>query len=181
VSIAVHAGELVVVQGGVASGAASLVAAIVGSRRLGAGERHASRGLQIRRGQIDEASLRSLQAAWTHGGAKPALREQETNVLYVLRVRRTIDTTDVPPAARDAAWRGWGAQLRQRGGSVLVHVATALSHSPSFSAPSRSRRVSEARPTTLDVSDEASAVRVLTLVAGRIVTSGPATRPSWLP
>jgi hypothetical protein len=187
VSLTVHAGDLVVVQGGVASGAASLIAAIVGARRTARGARHTMGGLQIRRGRIDHTALRALQAAWPRPRQDERPDPTRTPVLYVLRVRPATSPSTRPAAdGTDAgtafahAWRTWCAALRKRGGSVLVHVATASDVRSRRTDAPRPQFVSEA-PSLTDSSwredeREPRAVRVLTFDAGRIVSADPARR-----
>ncbi len=188
VSLTIQAGELVVIAGGVASGAASLVSAVAGLRAIRHGQRRVARGVQIRRGVIGSDACRALVQAWadeqaidyrtTIGAGVGANGSTPTRLLYVLRVR-----AEQSSSAPVDAWRSWCAALRTRGGSVLLHGAAA-SHYQSLSSVAPHRHtVREPLPSGLTSHQRrpANTIRLVSLDAGRIVTADPARRPTSSP
>lgn len=127
VSLAVHAGELVILRGGVASGASTLLSALAGTRAgLPAahrvGHRIAARGVQIRRAAISIDAFRALHAVWT--ASLPI--ERTSRVIYCFRVRVERQRPE-----DDEPWRAWARALRAGGGSVIAH----LSHDDQLTYP----------------------------------------------
>ena len=129
VSLSIHDNELVVVSGTVASGARSLIAvAAAGQTRVGdfRGTRTIGARVQVRRASIDESAWQALRRAWVRHPVRAEVgthhrSRQRARVLYVLRVK---------PAERHSRhvqvdWSSWIQALRQCGGSVLAHAATA--------------------------------------------------------
>lgn len=194
VSLTVRAGELVVLRGGVACGAASLVAHLTGMRVLRSGVRIAARGVRIRRGCISEEALDALVAGWStapvaaDGASTPAPR-----VVHVFRVRPSSSLSATRPSVvvRDGReqWRAWAATLRAREGSVIAHVPITPRFPPRASPGRYDRPPKTQKPpvvheaTTGDHDgydaywDSSGGVRVMTLAAGRIVSVDPVTRP----
>lgn len=173
VSLALRSGELVVIRGGVASGATSLLGALTGARAVDRrsidGTRVVARGVQIRRGRISVDALRVLIAAWS--SPLPAglrVEYSATPVVYVFRVRAT--STPIPLSGA-TMWREWAVRMRSRGGSVLAHVPiSAHMHATRDMAAEQSpSAVHEATSETGIYASDAGNVRLLTLSAGRIV------------
>ncbi len=151
VSLTVHAGELIVLRGGIASGAASLLNALAGISRPRTGERVPARGLRVRRGCISPAAFAAIAAAWDGSDASldtqvgtTVSRPLGTRVglaqtarlplVYVFRVRPRADhlrTSSRRDVADPRAWRAWADALRAGGGSVLAHLPPACEpHEP---------------------------------------------------
>ncbi len=134
VTLAVHAGELVVLRGGVASGAPSLLAALAGVRRARSGFRRLARGVQVRRACISDAAFAAIAAAWARPGEA---RDHELDfparprVVYIFRVRSPErgpragpygHTSNSGTAVDPSVWGVWAESLRSRGGSIVAHV-----------------------------------------------------------
>ena len=180
VSLDVRAGELVVLRGGVACGAASLVAHLTGTRSLRSGVRIAARGVQVRRGSISEPALDALMSGWSSPDKPIQSSLRRTPVVHVFRVR-SFAAPSSEPAKLDRAqyeqWRAWAMALRAEGGSVVVHVPVA----PAAPSPPPVRRYGvHPKPAKPPVVNEPTAqntdtlgqgIRVLTLAAGRIVSA----------
>jgi energy-coupling factor transporter ATP-binding protein EcfA2 len=209
VTLEVHAGELVVLRGGVASGAPSLLAALAGVRRARRGHRRLARGVQVRRAGISDAAFAAIAAAWAqpreargHELAFPA----RPRVVYIFRVRSPErgpppgprgHTLNAGTVADTSVWGAWAEALRARGGSIVAHIADDRGHAARPTYP----RVEPVTKRTSPAVHEATAgdhrayqtpgkasrastrvhgrVRTITLAAGRIVSAGPATHPTW--
>ena len=160
VSLTIHAGELLLVHGGIASGARSLVRTIAGGVHARGHSGSTVCGAHIRRGRITRLAATALCRAWrlsaapereteiTHeqqGGRPdtpddPARSTMRPPVLYVLRIVDTPhDSHASAPSAYHAfaKWSEWVVALRKRGGSVLLHTTTAIDFlGPDMLAPS---------------------------------------------
>ncbi len=195
VSLAVHAGELVVLRGGVASGAASLLAALAGARRhQQRGTRVEAHGVQVRRGRISRSAFDAIGSAWSQPRVPDSrIGAPRIPVVYVFRVRSEPDARRYPSRpdtrtlADPAVWRAWAASLRATGGSVVAYwplsarevVDRVYEHHDAM-AGTRTPAVHEAAAGARgEHRGSAGGVRLLTLAAGRIVSADPATRPSW--
>ena len=108
VSLAVRGGELVVLRGGVACGAASLIAHLTGIRAIRSGARIVARGVQVRRGCISERALAALMSGWS------AIPEKPVHV----PVRRALEPPAQPDAIHDAAMH---AKARDATRTVVHH------------------------------------------------------------
>ena len=181
VSLVVRSGELVVLRGAVACGAASLIALLTGTRTVRSGVRIVARGVQIRRGCIGPDALNALMSGWSATPVRPLHAfVRRTPVVHVFHVRSSAGSSRRPPAMVDAdqdQWRAWAMSLRAQGGSVIVHVPITGTPSPRppirrYGMHPRSGRapvVQEATTTSDARGDSTGGVRVLTLAAGRIV------------
>ncbi|MBL0170731.1 MAG: hypothetical protein IPP90_08370 [Gemmatimonadaceae bacterium] len=182
VSLDVRAGELVVLQGGVASGAVSLLETLAGTRRRLSGLRVAAHGVQIRRGSISHEAFRAITNAWSPSvGITAPIDIAPAPVVYVFRVRpRTSMVSPSPKLWRTrtgdpSTWRAWVESLRARGGSVLVYVSPsghARGHPPHSGARLPDPHVDAVHEGVAALHGygvESGMVRVLTLAAGRIV------------
>ncbi len=182
VSLTVHAGEFVIVRGGVASGATSLLAALAGRRTLQSGSRIVAPSVQIRRGAIGSDAMEAMRRAWREPAPREALITSRTPVLYLFRVRGHASLAPRNSAVQADRWTAWARSLRVTGGSVLVHTPVALphsadtraidlpgKHSPAVFENTAGERQLHSRP----------AVREFTIAAGRMVSADPATRPMW--
>ena len=181
VSLAVRGGELVVLRGGVACGAASLIAHLTGIRAIRSGARIVARGVQVRRGCISELALDALMSGWSAKPEKPVhVPVRRVPVVHVFRVRpfrESPERTDQRIRKQQEQWRAWAMALRAEGGSVVVHAP--LPTTTQKPAPVRrygmhptSRKspvVSEASAAGNETPGEG--IRVLTLAAGRIVSA----------
>lgn len=185
VSLTVHAGELVVVRGGVASGAASLIAALSGMRppipalRLG-GDRVTASGVQIRRAVISSCALTALRESWS-GSVPPSSAPSLRPVVYVFRVRESPHRWET-----DAHWRAWAVTFRASGGSILAHVPTdRWRKSPPAITTPRTPAVFESSAFDSAVTNPGAhaSVREVMLDAGRIVREdrAPAGRIAYIP
>lgn len=186
VSLSVHAGELVVLQGGVASGAASLFDALCGVGRRRTGQRRVKVGVQVRRASIPHAAYLSIANAWHSSAVERVTTGERTPVVYVFRVRDGRAKVASIESARDSrlmreAWVAWTLALRARGGSVVVQLPTgapvgALSRASAaqYRAPRRNvhHHTGAVRESPhADAVRRASAtdVRTVTLAGGRII------------
>ena len=168
VSLSVRAGEMIIVRGGVASGASTLIDTLSGRRTCDQGERAVSARVQVRRAGIGALAFNAMYAAWTdaHGAMSPA-PGASGRVVYVLRVK---SATARPRAATDTiAWRTWASALRANGHSVIAQL---VDPSPAM-APYRTGKHEHREPDRPAVRENlvsGNSVRVLTLAAGRIVS-----------
>lgn len=211
VTLAVHAGELVVLRGGVASGAPSLLNALAGVRRARRGHRRLARGVQIRRACISDAAFAAIAAVWAQ--PVPARGNDvefpvRPRVVYIFRVRSPARGRQAGPGGHvfnvgtvtdTSVWGVWAESLRARGGSIVAHVTNDAAHaarpryphaapdtkrtSPAVhEATAGDRRSYQTRrdaSTVLPRRHPTGRVRTITLAAGRIVSAGPATHPTW--
>lgn len=180
VSLAVRAGELVVLRGGVACGAASLIAHLTGTRAIRSGARIVARGVQVRRGCISARALDALMAGWSAIPAQPIhATVRRVPVVHVFRVRPFAESPAQPGSqihAQREQWRAWAMTLRAQGGSIVVHAPLPAAPKPAplrryglHPLPRNRPVVSEAAAEGTDTPGEG--VRVLTLAAGRIVSA----------
>ncbi len=179
VSAMVSAGELVILRGGVASGAPSLAAFMAGYRHGMHGTREIASGVRVRRGSISYSAFCALRTAWETAIPRDkcvttddleTAQKYATPVVYVFRVREDLALRPSPRSSVRAdggydAWREWAQVVRVHGGSVVVQCATRQRkhrEQPSSAVherpPHDRQRTSSAR------------VRVLTLAEGRVVT-----------
>lgn len=176
VSISVHAGELVILRGGVAGGAEALLSALSGTRAAIpaahlAGERLAAPGVQIRKAAISINAFRALHAVWTAPG-QPVVHS--SRVIYCFRVRPERERPE-----DDEPWRIWARTLRAAGGSIVAQLSRDDHTSYPRNAASRTASVFE---NAVDaVSPERATIgpgRVhdLTLAGGRIVRTSRGAR-----
>jgi len=133
VSLSIHAGELILVHGNVASGAGSLCSALAAPRRGVAGERIVARGVAVRRATITPAAREAIVAGWT---SEPPIGTSAVRVVYLLRVRTpyleqhrggrspSVPCSPLTDAAR-VAWRDWSLALRGSGSAVVLFDAGA--------------------------------------------------------
>ena len=157
VSVCVCAGELVILRGGVASGAPSLAAFMAGRRHGIRGEREIVSGLRVRRGSITTTAFHALRTAWdseiVSRAAVPTASPHNAHsmrapVVYVFRVRADVGSSQraqlstgahpstgtlSPTRAADTydaynAWREWAHTVRAQGGSVVVQCAAQSAH-----------------------------------------------------
>lgn len=189
VSLTVHSGELIVLRGGVASGAASLLNALAGVSRHQSGVRLPASGLRVRRACISARAFAAIDAAWREVLPAPVLAAEphpSAPLVYVFRVRSpraAQETRGRDGLADPAAWRAWAHALRAGGGSVVAHVTnhfTVTPHPPARyeSDGVRSTAVHEPFSGTRALRIERTGgVRTITLAAGRIVSADPAIRP----
>lgn len=146
VSLTVRSGELVLLHGGVASGAASLMTLLNGNRTPRRGTRRVATGVQLRHGRISGNAAAGIVHGWLKGGtdAKPPANGR---VVYMLRVRtdRNAATILSPELADRTAhsadafhvWAAWATALKAQGCSVVLQVGD----HPMVSFASRSARV----------------------------------------
>jgi energy-coupling factor transporter ATP-binding protein EcfA2 len=211
VTLAVHAGELVVLRGGVASGAPSLLAALAGVRRARSGHRRLARGVQIRRACISDAAFAAIAAVWAQPVAERgnALAfSARPRVVYIFRVRSPERGHQIAAPGHisrggtvvDASvWGVWAESLRAGGGSIVAHVTNDRAHATWQRYPHADRVPKRTSPAVHEATagdrrsyqtrGEASnvlprhhptgRVRMITLAAGRIVSAGPVTHPTW--
>ncbi|MCC6242275.1 MAG: hypothetical protein IT353_05515, partial [Gemmatimonadaceae bacterium] len=139
VSVAIHEGELVVLQGGVASGATTLFGVMCGERMLAAGVRSVAPDVRIQRATISAQAFAAIQGAWSvprvpmtrrddaapprgevvralHGAPRP---------LVLLRVRSQPHsrTHYAAPIMMHSTWQAWAQVVRARGGAIVACVA----------------------------------------------------------
>jgi hypothetical protein len=157
VSVAVRARELLVLRGGVASGARALARVLAGVRTPRAGVRHLAPRVQMRYGCIDQADWLQLRDAWSARGiaepgpARDAVRHAP--VVYVLRVRgvsardaRTANVRTARAARTPVDWVTWCASVRARGGAVVVQLPWTVDVEDSERAKDVSERSAPTQP-----------------------------------
>ena len=173
VSLSVCSGELVLLHGGVASGAVSLLAALAGHRMPPRGSRTMAHGVQVRRASISTAAAQGIVSGWTRATQPdhiPTLRRQkqaqtlaqpqpqvptQPQVVYVLRVRAPKrlalpQSPDSPPAVphdERRVWAAWANDLKRRGASVVVQFSESIENTAT-QAPDNTR-APYTRPTPL--------------------------------
>ena len=178
VSLALRMGELVVLRGGVASGATSLLHAMSGARpvdrRFTAGIRVVAPGVQIRRACISLEALHAMLTVWSAAPGPRSPREHDRSpVVYAFRVRPSALNSRLEGAAM---WAEWAERLRARGGSVLAQMP--LPMPPTVATRSATMALVGAHQQTVREPSSSDApaysaghVRLLTLSAGRIVSA----------
>lgn len=161
VTLAIHSGELVLVDSVVAGGAQALCSALAAPRRGLTGAREVQAGVRIRRGAISHTTRDVIVSTWADAHASRLQTDASgaARVVYLLRVRPArIGEDDATP--RDA-WRDWARALRASHGALVLFSTAPQSvlsrqrvfgavHEPNHSIP-RGR------------------VRALRLSAGRVV------------
>jgi len=122
VSCEVYAGELLVVSGGVASGARSLMGALDGTRTLSCTRRDVANNVRLRRALVAPECADAIVAGWrdttVRNGPDSIAAQDRVRTVYLLRVRQTGS-----PSAYQftlSAWRRWSSQVRARGGAVVL-------------------------------------------------------------
>ena len=166
------AGELVILQGGVASGASSLLDVFAGMRTRARGMRYVAEKVRVRRGAIGADAARSIIAGWSDQYTRPHRQQQraETPIAYLFRVRARSSTTTANLDARHQAWRTWAAALYQRHGTIVLSVQQSREETTQ-----RADIVGALREPTVvrerNLRQPRADVRILTLVAGKIVTA----------
>lgn len=182
-SCEVRAGELLLLVGGVASGATSLLSALYGPPMSRArAQRVVSPSVQVRRATIafsvSEAIIRGwrdTQHAWDAADSRAdGAAVESARVVYLLRVR---PDDAMRPATTGAislhSWREWAGMLKRRGDAVVL---------ARHANPERALTLNEKRATGRGALPESAMVResrdreehhvrVLTLHAGRIVSA----------
>lgn len=179
VSLSVHAGEFIVVRGGIASGATSLLAALAGQRTYASGIRRAAPTVQIRRGAIAAPAFRAMRQAWVDHTPQARPSDIRSVALYLFRVRRAhADEADVV-SVDVSRWQAWARALRESGSSVLVHLPHDVDEPRigSSTSPEKHTPAVFENTTGENSSYRRSGVRELTIAAGRLVSAVPATRP----
>ena len=181
VSVCVGAGELVILRGGVASGAPSLAAFMSGQRHGILGEREIACGVRVRRSTISAAAFCALRMAWDSEIVSRTMvpttsphdaHSMRAPVVYVFRVRADVRFNQhVRPSthAADAydAWREWAHVVRAHGGSVIVQCAAPAMWTRGEQHRRHRERFSPAvHEGSSTFNDQ---VRVITLANGRVV------------
>lgn len=184
----VRVGELVVLQGGVASGANSLLDVFAGLRARVRGVRHVHPRTRVRRGAISTTAARAIVAAWSDAHRVPApavtrwpiiatpTANAAAPVAYLLRVHTRPDAVAAP--AVSAGWRDWAERVRTYNAAVVLAVQFALGTTERTAGP-------EAPPEQYVVREpqrvyDSARVRVLTLRAGRIVATPARDARAWI-
>ncbi len=185
-SFEVRAGELLLLTGGVASGATSLLGALYGPPASRArAQRYVTPGVQLRRATIPFSASEALIAGWrdahdTHDALRTAPSPDASSagsrppVVYLLRVRPDDATrTAATGAITQYSWREWAGALQRCGGAIVV---ARQGRSPGNRAEHGTRATDGAAPPDFSVVRESSDrdrsyVRTLTLHAGRIVSA----------
>lgn len=107
VSLSVHRGDLVIVSGAAAGGAASLVATLAGRRRISHGAREHLPGVRIRRGVVSPAARDAIIAGWMtppDSAVSPWARNGAPTA-YMLRVRAPATSGAIAARVEPAATR----------------------------------------------------------------------------
>lgn len=168
VSLSVRASEMIIVRGGVASGASTLIDTLSGRRTCDQGERAVSARVQVRRARVGVEAFNAMYAAWSdaRGPTGPA-PTAPGRVVYVLRV--TPATERIGASTDVTAWRRWASALRASGHSVVAHLVD-LSHAMAFYRTRRHEHREPDRPAVRENLVSGNSVRIVTLAAGRIVS-----------
>ncbi len=171
----IRAGELVILQGDIASGASSLLDIFAGMRTHAHGTRFVAAKVRVRRGAICADAARAIIAGWSEQYTLPRRqrRSLDTPVAYLLRVRmRSSETANVD--APYHAWRTWAAALHQQRGTIVLRVQQAVAENTQRAdivGALREATVVRERHLRQTLPEPHSDVRILTLVAGKIVTA----------
>lgn len=168
VSLSVRASEMIIVRGGVASGASTLIDTLSGRRTCDQGERAVSARVQVRRARVGGEAFNAMYAAWSDARSSTGLASiASTRVVYVLRV---MSPTERTRAETDTiAWRNWAGALRASGHSVVAHVVDPTHAMTPYRTGKHEHREAD-RPAVRENLVPGNSVRVLTLAAGRIVS-----------
>ncbi len=173
----VRAGELLLLVGGVASGAISLLSALQGVRTRGRAQRLLTPGVRIRRAMIPFAASEAIIAGW-----KDALSAGQTlgivgpgnsaPLVYLLRVRPAASARpETTGAFTLGAWRAWAEALQRQGSAIVLarhdEPRPPIRRAVGTVANSDPVLVRETPP------DGRTQIRTLTLHAGRIVRVEP--------
>ena len=129
-SFDVRAGELLLLIGGVASGATSLLGALYGPPASRArAQRYVTPGVQLRRATIPFSASEALIAGWSdaHHAPRTASSSDASNahsrgpVVYLLRVRPDDATRAASCGAITThSWREWAGALQRCGGAIVL-------------------------------------------------------------
>jgi len=174
-SCAIRAGELVILQGGIASGASSLLDVFAGLRTHVRGARFVAEKVRVRRGAISADAARAIIAGWSDQCTLPRTQQQcaETPVAYLLRVR-TRSSTAANMDTRHHAWRAWAATLHQQRGTIVLSVQQSVTETrqrADIVGALREPTVVRERHRRHSPPEPHSDMRILTLVAGKIATA----------
>ncbi len=179
----VRAGELLLLVGGVASGATSLLGALYGPPASRArAQRYAIPGVQLRRATIGFGASEAIVAGWSDAQASTpiphssnaATAAARTPVVYLLRVRADDSTrAGCTGAITTHSWRSWAAALRERGGAIVLARANQSSAAPQ---ENEKRTGDRAVPSEISMVRESAdrgrhQMRTITLHAGRIISA----------
>ncbi len=171
-SCEIRAGELVILQGDIASGASSLLDVFAGLRTRSRGIRHVAEKVRVRRGAISRGAARAIIAGWSVQHTQTDIQHlrKETPVAYLLRVRtRTRANTSVTSSHH--AWRTWAAALRQENCAIVLGVRPPLALVTQRTTQRTTQRAEPVMVREPSRNQSRPNVRVLTLVAGKIVTA----------
>ncbi len=173
VSLAVHPGELLLVDSPVAGGASALRSALAAPRRTLTGSREVSAGVRVRRATISHHARDLIVSTWAsherilHERVSHAETPVAARVVYLLRVRASgASTANAGSSASPGmhnAWRDWACALRASQGAVVLFS----------SAPDTTRAPSQQTHRAVHESDlfrSRGRVRVLRMSAGRVVS-----------
>lgn len=179
----VRAGELLLLVGGVASGATSLLGALYGPPASRArAQRSVTPGVQLRRATIPFSASEALVAGWRDARdpslARSASDGSGTNarapVVYLLRVRPDDSTrAAVTGAITTHSWRAWASALQRCGGAIVIArqstpAGGTFEHGKRAAASGAHSEMTMVREASVADRD---LVRTLTLHAGRIVSA----------
>ena len=169
-------GELVVLQGGVASGANSLLDVFAGLRTRVKGVRQMHPRIRVRRGAISTTAARAIVSAWSDSHRRSAsaatgrpvsptlTSDAGAPVAFLLRVHTRRDSG---PAHEEMAWwRDWAERMRARNAAVVLAVPLALDTKGRAEGHTSHEQLGVREPQRMYGSER---VRVLTLRAGKIV------------
>ncbi len=173
VTLRIHAGELLLVQGPELLGQSLLLAALLGPQhsprhRYVCATRDVAPGLRIRRAALHADAVQEIMRGWQEAAVRPTAPASRT--LYLLRASRGSDLT--PRQA--AEWRRWGRQAHERRDGVVIVCppTTSLANHSVRRQPVRSAHepaVSYGLNAAPDEAPEqARTIRLLELRAGRL-------------
>ncbi len=186
VSLAIHPGELLLVDSAVAGGAQALCSALAAPRRSLTGDREVRVGVRIRRATISLAARDVIVRTWMEESARRVRFDTDADgqttarVVYLLRVRAACVGPRAPHgtvtresathgSASPNAWRDWASALRASQGAVVLFSTAPASGSFHPRATSAGNRTTGAVHEP-DHSTPRGRVRALRMSAGRVVS-----------
>ena len=178
----VRAGELLLLVGGVASGATSLLAAMHGSPSRVRAARHVTAGVQLRRATIPFSASEAIMTGWRAAQVEPpepidgaaAVAEGRAPVVYLLRVRPDdVTRANSTGVNTTHSWRAWAAALRARGGAVVLARADNASEHVRGREKRTTDRGALSEVAMVRETNECGRgwIRTITVHAGRIVSA----------
>lgn len=176
----VRAGELLLLVGGVASGATSLLDALYGPPASRArAQRRVTSGVQLRRATIPFNASEAIIAGWrdaqdsSQSAASPDVSNvTRAPVVYLLRVRPNDPTRDASIGGiTPHSWRAWSGALKRCGGAVVLARGSERRVGEGEKRATAQRAFQDLAMVRESYERDDVQIRTLTLHAGRIVSA----------